>query len=104
MKIDSGDTAWVLMCSALVLMMTAPGLALFYGGMVQKKNALTTIMHSFICMALVSVQWVLFGYSLAFGPDKGGVIGGLEWAGLRGVGLDPVSYAPTVPHQAFMVF
>ncbi len=102
--IDSGDTAWVLMCSALVLMMTAPGLALFYGGMVQKKNALTTIMHSFICMALVSVQWVLIGYSLAFGPDKGGVIGGLEWAGLRGVGLEPVAYAPTVPHQAFMMF
>src|SRR4030095_15839001 len=102
--IDSGDTAWVLMSAALVLMMTAPGLALFYGGMVQKKNALTTIMHSFICMALVTVQWVVVGYSLAFGPDKGGVIGGLEWAGLRGVGLDPVSYAPTVPHQAFMVF
>ena len=103
-RIDSGDTAWVLTCTALVLMMTAPGLALFYGGMVQKKNALTTIMHSFICMALVSIQWVLLGYSLAFGPDKGGVIGGLEWAGLRGVGLDPVSYAPTVPHQAFMMF
>ena len=102
--IDSGDTAWVLLCSALVLMMTAPGLALFYGGMVQKKNALTTIMHSFICMALVSVQWVLFGYSLAFGPDHGGLIGGLDWAGLRGVGLDPVAYAPTVPHQAYMMF
>jgi ammonium transporter, Amt family len=102
--IDSGDTAWVLTCAALVLMMTAPGLALFYGGMVQKKNALTTIMHSFICMALISVQWVVVGYSLAFGPDKGGVIGGLEWAGLRGVGLDPASYAPTVPHQAFMMF
>src|SRR6185295_4815112 len=102
--IDTGDTAWVLFSAALVLMMTTPGLALFYGGMVQKKNALTTIMHSFICMALVTVQWVLIGYSLAFGPDKGGVIGGLEWAGLRGVGLDPVSYAPTVPHQAFMLF
>jgi len=85
-------------------MMTAPGLALFYGGMVQKKNALTTIMHSFICMALVSVQWVLVGYSLAFGPDKAGLIGGLEWAGLRGVGLEPVAYAPTIPHQAFMMF
>jgi Amt family ammonium transporter len=102
--IDSGDTAWVLTSTALVLMMTAPGLALFYGGMVQKKNALTTIMHSFICMALVTVQWVVVGYSLAFGPDKGGVIGGLEWAGLRGVGLEPVAYAPTVPHQAFMMF
>ena len=104
MHIDSGDTAWVLVCTALVLMMTAPGLALFYGGMVQKKNALTTIMHSFICMALVSVQWVLIGYSLAFGPDQHGIIGSLAWAGLRGVGLDPVSYAPTIPHQAFMMF
>jgi Amt family ammonium transporter len=70
----------------------------------QKKNALTTIMHSFICMALVSVQWVVVGYSLAFGPDKAGLIGGLEWAGLRGVGLEPVAYAPTIPHQAFMMF
>jgi len=102
--IDSGDTAWVLMCAALVLMMTTPGLALFYGGMVQKKNALTTIMHSFICMALVTVQWVLIGYSLAFGPDKGGMIGGLEWIGLSGVGLEPSSYAGTIPHQAFMIF
>ena len=102
--VDSGDTAWVLTSASLVLVMTAPGLALFYSGMVQKKNALTTIMHSFICMALVTVQWVLFGYSLAFGPDHGGIIGGLEWAGLRGVGLDPAGYAPTVPHQAFMIF
>ena len=102
--IDSGDTAFVLLSAALVLMMTAPGLALFYGGMVQRKNALTTIMHSFICMALVSVQWVLVGYSLAFGPDQGGIIGSFAWAGLRGVGLDPVGYAPTVPHQAFMMF
>ena len=86
--IDSGDTAFVLLCAALVLMMTAPGVALFYTGMVQKKNALTTIMHSFICMALVSVQWVLVGYSLAFGPDKGGVIGGFEWVGLQGVGVE----------------
>jgi ammonium transporter, Amt family len=103
-KIDTGDTAFVLLCSALVLMMTAPGLALFYGGMVQRKNALTTIMHSFICMALVSVQWVLIGYSLAFGPDHAGLIGGLDWAGLRGVGTEPSSYAPTIPHQAFMAF
>jgi ammonium transporter, Amt family len=102
--ISAGDTAWVLTCSALVLLMTAPGLALFYGGMVQKKNALTTIMHSFICIALVTVQWVLLGYSLAFGPDRGGVIGGFDWALLRGVGLDTSSYAPTIPHQAFMVF
>jgi len=85
--------------------MTAPGLALFYGGMVRQKNALATIMHSFIILALISVQWVLWGYSLAFGPDKGGVIGGLEWIGLREVGLTPnPDYGATVPHQAYMVF
>jgi Amt family ammonium transporter len=103
-KIDSGDTAWLLISSALVLLMTAPGLALFYGGMVRQKNALATLMQSFIIMALISVQWVLWGYSLAFGPDKTGVIGGLEWIGLRGVGLDPGPYSDTVPHQAFMLF
>ena len=104
-KIDSGDTAWLLTSSALVLLMTAPGLALFYGGMVRQKNALATIMQSFIIMALISVQWVLWGYSLAFGPDKGGLIGGLEWIGLRGVGLTPnPDYGATVPHQAYMVF
>jgi Amt family ammonium transporter len=104
-KIDSGDTAWVLMSSALVLLMTAPGLALFYGGMVRQKNALGTLMHSFIVLAVISLQWVLWGYSLAFGPDKGGIIGGLEWAGLRGVGATPnADYAATIPHQAFMLF
>jgi len=85
-KIDSGDTAWVLVSTALVLLMTAPGLALFYGGMVRQKNALGTLMQSFIILALISIQWVLWGYTLAFGPDKGGIIGGLEWFGLRGVG------------------
>jgi Amt family ammonium transporter len=104
-KIDKGDTAWVLTSSALVLMMTAPGLALFYGGMVRSKNALGTLMQSFILMALISVQWVLWGYSLAFGPDKGGLVGGLEWIGLRGVGADPFdAYAKTIPHTAFMLF
>jgi Amt family ammonium transporter len=103
-KIDSGDTAWLLMSSALVLLMTAPGLALFYGGMVRQKNALATIMQSFIIMALISVQWVLWGYSLAFGPDIGGIIGGLDWLGLAGVGLDPGPYSDTVPHQAYMLF
>jgi len=103
-KIDSGDTAWILVCSALVLLMTIPGLALFYGGLVRRKNALGTIMHSFIIAALISVQWVLWGYSLAFGPDVGGLVGNLDWAGLAGVGLDPSDYAPTIPHQAFMVF
>jgi Amt family ammonium transporter len=104
-KIDSGDTAWVLMSSALVLLMTAPGLALFYGGMVRQKNALGTLMQSFVVLALISIQWVLWGYSLAFGPDKGGIIGGLDWLGLRGVGAAPnPDYAATIPHQAFMLF
>src|SRR2546426_411670 len=85
--------------------MTAPGLALFYGGMVRQKNALGTLMQSFVVLALISIQWVLWGYSLAFGPDKGGIIGGLDWLGLRGVGLQPnPDYAATVPHQAYMVF
>jgi ammonium transporter, Amt family len=103
-KIDSGDTAWLLMSSALVLLMTAPGLALFYGGMVRQKNVLATIMQSFIIMALISVQWVLWGYSLAFSPDNWGLIGGLEWIGLQGVGLEPGPYSDTVPHQAYMLF
>ena len=104
-KIDTGDTAWVLTSTALVLAMTAPGLALFYAGMVRSKNALGTIMQSFIILCLISLQWVLWGYSLAFGPDKGHLIGGLEWIGLNGVGLEAnADYAATVPHQAFMIF
>ena len=105
LKIDSGDTAWVLTSSALVLAMVMPGLALFYSGLVRSKNALGTIMHSLIILCLVSLVWILFGYSLSFGPDKGGVIGGLEWAGLHGVGMAPhPPYGPTIPHQAFMIF
>jgi len=104
-QINTGDTAWMLTSSALVLMMTAPGLALFYGGLVRRKNSLATIMQSFILMALISVQWVLWGYSLAFGPDHGGIIGGLDWLGLIGVeGVPNPDYAPTIPHQAFMIF
>jgi Amt family ammonium transporter len=101
--IDSGDTAWLLISSALVMLMT-PGLAFFYGGLVRHKNALSTIMHSFIAVAVVSVIWVLWGYSLAFGPDHWGFIGGLDWVGLRDVGQEPGPYAATVPHQAFMLF
>ncbi len=102
--IDSGDTAWVLASSALVMLMT-PGLALFYGGMVRRKNVLGTIMHSFVALGIITVQWVLFGYSLAFGPDLGHVIGNLDWIGLRGVGLDPnPDYAATIPQQAYMIF
>ncbi len=104
-KIDTGDTAWVLTSTALVLLMTAPGLAIFYGGMVRRKNILGTIMQSFIILAIISIQWVLWGYSLAFGPDRGGIIGSLDWIGLSGVGLDPnPDYAGTIPHQAFMIF
>ena len=84
-KIDKGDTAWMLTSAALVLMMTIPGLFLFYGGLVRGKNALGTIMQSFIIVALITIQWVLFGYSLSFGPDIGGLIGGLDWVGLNGV-------------------
>src|SRR3989449_1298607 len=86
-KIDTGDTAWVLTSSALVLAMTAPGLALFYGGMVREKNTLGTIMQSFIILCLISVQWVLWGYSLAFGPDKGHIIGGVGCGGVGGAGI-----------------
>jgi Amt family ammonium transporter len=103
-KIDTGDTAWILISTALVMLMT-PGLAMFYGGMVRRKNVLGTIMHSFIAIALVSVQWVLIGYSLAFGPDVNGLIGSLDWAGLAGVGTAPnADYAATVPHLAFMAY
>ena len=103
-KINAGDTAWVLMSSALVLMMTAPGLALFYAGLVRRKNVLATLMHSFILLAMISVQWVLFGYSLAFGPDIGGIIGSLHYVGLATVGMEPGPYADTIPHLAFMIF
>src|SRR5690242_1644202 len=92
--INSGDTAWMLISTALVMLMT-PALGFFYGGLVRRKNVLSTIMHSFFILALISVQWVLWGYSLAFGPDHGHIIGGLDWVGLEGVGLDPnPAYAP----------
>jgi len=105
LKIDSGDTAWVLASTALVLLMTAPGLALFYGGMVRRKNVLATLMQSFILVGLITVQWVLFGYSLAFSPDHHGLIGGLSWIGLNSVGAAPnPDYAATIPHTAYMLF
>lgn len=103
--VSGADTAWVLVSAALVLAMTVPGLALFYGGLVRSKNVLGTIMHSFVILCVISLFWVLLGYSLAFGPDVKGVIGSLAWAGLSGVGLSPHAvYGPTIPHQAFMVF
>ncbi|MHB1419451.1 MAG: ammonium transporter [Bacillota bacterium] len=102
--IDTGDTAFMLLATAMVMLMT-PGLALFYGGMVRKKNVLGTMMHSFIPIAIISIQWILIGYTLAFGPDKVHLIGGLGWLGFKGVGLDPNPvYAATIPHQAFAMF
>ena len=104
MPVDTGDTAWLLMSSALVMLMT-PGLALFYGGMVRRKNILSTIMMSFACLGLVGLLWVIYGYSLSFGTDQGGFIGGLNFIGLNNVGQEPSSvYATTVPHLAFMIF
>jgi ammonium transporter, Amt family len=103
-KIDTGDTAWVLVSAALVMLMT-PGLALFYGGMVRGKNVLSTIMQSFFIVALISVQWVLIGYTLAFGPDVHGLVGSMDWFGLNGVGQDPnPDYSATIPHLAFVAF
>ena len=104
MPINTGDTAWLLMSAALVMLMT-PGLALFYGGMVRRKNILSTIMMSFACLGLVGLLWVLYGYSLAFGSDHGGIIGGFNFLGLMNVGQDPSPiYASTTPHLAFMIF
>jgi Amt family ammonium transporter len=101
---DTGDTAWVLASSALVLLMT-PGLAFFYGGLARRKNSAATIMQSFTCIGLVSVVWVLWGYSLAFGPDLGGFIGNLKWFGMNNVSATEAGpYSATVPHQAYMIF
>ncbi len=99
----AGDNAWMLVCSALVLMMTGPGLALFYGGLVRRKNVLATMMQSFVLMAVMSVLWVLIGYSLAFAKGNA-LVGGLDYIFLRGVGAEPSGYAATIPHQTFMIF
>jgi Amt family ammonium transporter len=101
--INAGNTGWVLTSSALVFAMIVPGLALFYGGMVRSKNVLSTMMHSFIAICLVSLVWVFWGYSLAFGPDVGGIVGNLDFVGLAGVGPEPTA-GSTIPHLAFMVF
>ena len=103
---NNGDIAWILASSALVLLMT-PGLAFFYGGLVRPKNAAATVMHSFMAIGLVGVVWVLWGYSLAFGPDLGGmkIIGDLSWFGLAGVSATEAGpYADNMPHQLFMIF
>ncbi|HYX42475.1 MAG TPA: ammonium transporter, partial [Pyrinomonadaceae bacterium] len=101
---SAGDNAWMLVCAALVLLMTGPGLALFYGGLVRKKNVLATLMQSFTMMAIVTVLWALYGYSLAF-ADGNAFIGGFGYALLRGVGAQPNAiYAATIPQQTFMVY
>ena len=100
---DTGDTAFMLIATALVMLMT-PGLALFYGGMVRSKNVLSTVLQSFVCLGVVSIIWVVYGYSLAFGPDVNGLIGNLDWAGLAGVGLEPGKYSATIPHLLFCAF
>ncbi len=103
-KVDTGDTAWVLASAGLVLLMT-PGLAFFYGGLVRRKNVLSILMQCFMAMCVVTLQWVILGYSLSFGTDIRHAIGGLDWAFLRGVGADPnPDYAATIPHTAFMAF
>ncbi len=102
-KIDTGDTAWMLMSIGLVMLMT-PGLAFFYGGMVRRKNILGVLMQCFSVLGVITIQWILFGYSLSFAPGTG-FWGGLDWVGLKGVGLEPFKeYAPTIPHEAFMLF
>jgi len=101
---NPADTAFVLVSAALVMLMT-PGLALFYGGMVRSKNVLGTIMQNFILLGVVGVLWAIYGYSLAFGPDLGGVIGNLDYLGLAGVGFEPFkTYSETIPHQTFMIY
>jgi Amt family ammonium transporter len=102
--IDAGDTTWILVSSALVMLMT-PGLALFYGGMVRRKNLLSTMMMSFALLGVIGLLWVIYGYSLGFGPDLRGIIGKLDFVGLMNVGQEPSdTYASTVPHLAFMIF
>jgi Amt family ammonium transporter len=103
--VNSGDTAWVLISTALVLLMTIPGLALFYGGLVRRKNVLSILMQCFFLVCLITMQWVVFGYSLSFGPDIKGFIGNLSWSMLNHVGAEPnADYAATIPHSVFMLF
>jgi Ammonia permease len=103
-NINVGDTAFMIFSTALVMLMT-PGLALFYGGMVRRKNVLSTTAKSYAAIAIVSVQWLLIGYTLCFGKDIGGFIGNFQWLGLKGVGFAPnADYAATIPQQLFMLF
>ncbi|OGV62815.1 MAG: ammonia channel protein [Lentisphaerae bacterium RIFOXYB12_FULL_65_16] len=99
----AADTVWVLFATALVMLMT-PGLAFFYGGLVRRKNILSILMQCFMILCLISLQWLFFGYSLSFGPDISGFVGNLDWAGLKGVGMEAAPYAPKIPHTAFVLF
>jgi Amt family ammonium transporter len=103
MAIDTGATAWILASTALVMLMT-PGVGFFYGGLVRRKNFISMITLSFVAFALVSIQWVVIGYSLAFGPDIGGFIGNLQYLGLNNVGMDPGPYSTAIPGLLYMVF
>jgi Amt family ammonium transporter len=102
-QVNSGDTAWILTSTALVMLMTAPGLALFYGGLVSYRNAVSTVMHSFILLCAISLQWVLVGYTIAFGTDISGLFGGLDYLGFSGIGPEP-NGTSTVPHIAFAMY
>jgi Amt family ammonium transporter len=102
-SINTGDTAWLLVSTAMVMLMT-PALALFYGGMVQRKNVLSTFMHCFFALGIVTLQWAVIGYSLAFGQTHGGFIGGLDYLMMKGVGLEPKDASSTVPHILFMMY
>ncbi|HAC79791.1 MAG TPA: ammonia channel protein, partial [Deltaproteobacteria bacterium] len=101
--LDSGDTAWMMVSTAFVIMMTAPGLALFYGGLVRRANILSVLMQCLTCMGVLTLVWIVIGYTLAFGPDIGGVIGGLDHIGLAGIGLKP-GEGETIPPLLFAVF
>src|SRR5678816_4052181 len=101
--INTGDTAWLLVSTALVMLMT-PGLALFYGGMVQRKNVLSTFMHCFFALGIITLQWAVIGYSLAFGKTHGGLIGGFDYFLMNGVGLEARDSSSTVPHILFMMY
>src|SRR5512136_2779187 len=103
MAIYSGDTAWVLVATAMVMLMT-PGVGLFYGGLVRKKTVVSMIGLSFLAFALVSVQWVLFGYSLSFGSDVAGIVGGFNYYALNGIGLAEAPLASNIPHLLYVAF
>ncbi|WP_202946735.1 ammonium transporter [Bacillus methanolicus] len=101
---DTGNTTWMLVATAIVIFMHVPGLALFYGGLVSDRNVVSTMMHSFVSLLIVTIAWVLWGYSLSFGPDIGGVIGGLEYLGFNGVGGEAAFGTYNIPHYSFAIF